>query len=193
MEKQHKGWSAIAWRKATMVLSLVSLFVMPASLQAQQKVGFVDSEYILNLLPEYATIQQNVEQQEQQWVDELEQVQDEIEELFREYQARELLYTGEERKRKREDIMAAEEEAERLRMRYFGPDGELFVQQENLMRPLQEKVLEAIETVAAQEGYDYIFDKSGEFLFLYAREQYNLSDRVLEELGIDLESTSQTR
>ena len=153
----------------------------------------MDSEYILNLLPEYATIQQNVEQQEQQWVDELEQVQDEIEELFREYQARELLYTSEERKRKREEIMAAEEEAERLRMRYFGPDGELFVQQENLMRPLQEKVLEAIETVAAQEGYDYIFDKAGEFLFLYAREQYNLSDRVLEELGIDLESNSQAR
>ena len=110
-----------------------------------------------------------------------------------EYQARELLYTGEERKRKREEIMAAEEEAERLRMRYFGPDGELFVQQENLMRPLQEKVLEAIETVAAQEGYDYIFDKSGDFLFLYAREQYNLSDRVLEELGIDLETNNQSR
>ena len=193
MKTKRKGLTVVATKMLTMVFSLVTLFLMPVTVQAQQKVGFVDSEYILNLLPEYATIQQNVEQQEQQWVDELETVQNEIEELFREYQARELLYTGDERKRKREEIMAAEEEAERLRMRYFGPDGELFVQQENLMRPLQEKVLEAIETVAAQDGFDYIFDKSGDFLFLYAREQYNLSDRVLEELGIDLESNSQTR
>ena len=83
METQKKGWAVTASKALTMVFSLVTLFMMPVNVQAQQKVGFVDSEYILNSLPEYATIQQNVEQQEQQWVDELETVQDDIEELFR--------------------------------------------------------------------------------------------------------------
>jgi outer membrane protein len=160
---------------------------------AQQKIGYVDSDYILGKIPEFATIQQNIDRQTQEWEKELEESQKGVDEMFREYQARELLYTNEERKRKRDEIMQAEQEMERLRMRYFGPDGELYTQQDNLMRPLQERVLEAIEKVAAEEGFDYIFDKSGDFLFLFAREQHNLSDRVLEELGIDLETSGSPR
>ncbi|MDZ4701196.1 MAG: OmpH family outer membrane protein [Rhodothermales bacterium] len=153
----------------------------------------MDSDYILEKVPEFATIQQNIDRQTQEWEKELETSQTAVDELFREYQARELLYTNEERKRKREEIMQAEQDMERLRMRYFGPDGELYTQQDNLMRPLQERVLEAIEKVAAEDGFDYIFDKSGDFLFLFAREQHNVSDRVLEELGIDLEAPGARR
>ncbi|GIV60879.1 OmpH family outer membrane protein [Rhodocaloribacter litoris] len=159
-------------------------FGIPAA-EAQQRIGYVDSDYILEQVPEYRTIQNQVDRLTQEWEAELKQKQEEVEALFREYQARELLYTNEERKRKQEEIMRAEEEVERLRMRYFGPDGELFQQQEQLMRPLQERILAAIEQVATREGYDYVFDRAGDFIFLFAREQYNLSDRVLEELGID--------
>ena len=128
----------------------------------------------------------------QEWQAELETRQREVDELFQEYQARELLYTSEERQRKRDEIVQAEEEVERLRMRYFGPEGELFREQERLMRPLQERVLAAIEEVATADGYDYVFDKSGDYLFMFAREQFDLSDDVLEELGIDLESAGRT-
>ena len=61
------------------------------------------------------------------------------------------------------------------------------------MRPLQERLMKAIEAVASEDGYDYIFDKNGDYLFLFAREQYDLSDRVLEEMGIDLEETTRRR
>src|SRR5690625_5877341 len=86
--------------------------------------------------------------------------------------------------------MQMEDELERARMQYFGLEGELFQQQESLMRPIQERVLAAIEEVATRDGYDYVFDRSGDFLFMYAREQYNLSDEVLAELGIDNVSTN---
>ena len=86
--------------------------------------------------------------------------------------------------------MRAEEDIERLRIKYFGPEGDLFRQQETLMRPLQEKILAAIEEVALAEGYDYVFDRKGEFLFMFAREQYDLSDKVLAELGIDTSASS---
>ncbi len=158
--------------------------------RAQQKIGFIDSDYVLGRLPEYATIQQKVDRLAQEWEADLKKRKDEVDEQFREYQARELLYTSEERRRKRDEIVRAEEEVERLRTKYFGPEGDLFSQQEQLMRPLQERILQAIEEVATREGYDYVFDKSGDFVFLYTRDQYDLSDRVLIELGIDVESTS---
>lgn len=169
--------------------AILFLVVSAGAVSAQQRIGFIDSDYILEQVPEFATIQQNVDRQAQEWETEIEDAQKRVDEMFREYQARELLYTKEERQRKQEEIVQAEEEAERLRMRYFGPEGELFVQQDNLMRPLQEKLVKAIEEVATTDGYDYIFDKSGDFLFLYTREQYDLSDRVLEELGIEIESS----
>ncbi len=175
-----------------MLLVGASLLVAPSA-NAQQKIGYVDSDYILNLVPEFATIQQNVDRKAQEWETEIEESQNKVDEMFREYQARELLYTNEERNRKRDEIVKAEEDAERLRMRYFGPEGELFLEQDNQMRPLQERLMNAIETVASVDGYDYIFDKNGDYLFLFAREQYDLSDRVLEEMGIDIEETTRRR
>lgn len=155
---------------------------------AQQKLGYVDSEYILNNMPEYATVQQQIDRMAQEWQEEVETRRDEVEELFRDYQARELLYTNEERQRKRDEIIQAEEDVERLRSQYFGPEGRVFQEQEQLVRPIQETVLEAIETVADRDGYDYVFDKSGDYIFMYVREQFDLSDDVLEELGVDVDS-----
>lgn len=172
-------------------VALAALFLMTAAdVRAQQTIGYVDSEYILSETPEYATVQQQLDRQAEEWRQELEARRIEVDEMFREYQARELLYTNEERQREREAILRTEEEAEQLRMRYFGPDGQLFQEQERLMRPIQERVLEAIEEVATRDGYDYVFDKGGDFLFMYVREQYDLSDEVLQELGIDIENNA---
>lgn len=157
--------------------------------QAQQKIGYVDSDYILEQLPEYQTIQQQLDRMAQGWQAELDELKSELDEKFREYQARELLYTNEERQQRRQEILREEEDLERLRVTYFGPEGDIFLQQEKLMRPVQEKVLQAINEVATSEGYDYVFDASGEFLFMFKRDQYDLSDTVLRELGIDVEST----
>lgn len=179
------------WRNKAL-LALLLLLAWPLAAQAQQKIGYVDSEYILGKMPDYATIQQQIDRVAQEWQTELETRQRRIDEMFQEYQSRELLYTSEERQRKREEIMNAEAEVERLRMQYFGPEGQLFQEQEKLMRPLQERILIAIEDVATKEGYDYVFDKSGDYLFMFAREQFDLSDPVLKELGIDLENQNRS-
>ncbi len=167
-------------------LLVAALAVSPV--YAQQKLGYVDSEYILEQLPEYATVQQQIDRMAGEWQQEVEDRRSEVDELFREYQARELLYTNEERQRQRDEIIQAEEGIEQLRMQYFGPEGRVFQEQERLVRPVQESVLEAIETVATRDGYDYVFDKGGDYIFMYVREQFDLSDDVLEELGIDTDS-----
>ena len=170
----------------------VSLFLVAmlgvSPVYAQQKLGYVDSEYILEQLPEYATVQQQIDRMAQEWQLEVEERRDEVDELFREYQARELLYTNEERQRQRDEIIRAEEGIEQLRMQYFGPEGRVFQEQERLVRPVQESVLEAIEAVAIRDGYDYVFDKGGDYIFMYVREQFDLSDDILEALGIDTDS-----
>ncbi len=152
-----------------------------------QKVGFVDSAFILDNLPAYATVQQQIGRLEEQWEAEIEEQRQAVEEMRREFQARELLYTDEERRQRRTAIGEAERELQQLRTRYFGPDGELYTRQEELMRPIQERILAAVEEVATAEGYDYVLDKSGDYLFLFARDQYDLSTEVLRELGVDLD------
>jgi outer membrane protein len=155
---------------------------------AQQKIGYVDTEYVLKNMPEYTTVQQKLDKLEQQWRQEIEKKQKEVRSLEQEFEARELLYTEEERTRKQEAIDKARKEVEQLRQQYFGPNGQLYSRQQELMRPIQERVLEATESVATEGGYDYIVDKKGETLFLYAKEEHDLSDRVLRELGINVET-----
>lgn len=159
---------------------------------AQQQIGYVDSQYILERMSEYKTVQQKLDRLEQQWEAEIEKMQQRVDTLFQEYQARELLYTEEERKQKREEIMRQEERIRQFRKNHFGPEGELYRRQEQLMRPLQERILQAIDEVARSGGYDYVFDKSGDFLFLFARDEHDVSQQVLEELGIDPEERQQS-
>ncbi len=155
--------------------------------QAQQKIGYIDTQYILDRLPEYETVQQTLDQAEAQWRTEIQEARDRVEELRQEYQARELLYTDEEREEQKKSITQARRDVEALRQRYFGPEGQLFTRQRELMRPIQERILVAVEDVATSEGYDYVLDQSGDVMFMFARDQYDLSDVVLRELGVDVE------
>jgi Outer membrane protein len=155
-----------------------------------QEIGYVDTEYVLNQMPEYATVQQKLDKLEQKWRSEIQQKEREVQKLEQEFEARELLYTEEERKKKQQATQRARREVEQLRQRYFGPEGQLYSRQKDLMRPLQERILKAAENVATSEGYDYVVDKKGEALFLYARDEHDLSDKVLRELGITVDQNN---
>ena len=172
-----------------LAFSLLCCALAAAPAAAQSKIAFVDSEYIYSQYAEFATVQQQLDRLTDQWTQDLEDRQSLVDQLFQEYQARELLYTNDERQRKQEEIMQAEEELSSRRMQYFGPEGELYRQQDQLLRPLQEKILIAIETIAVAEGYDYVFDRSGDYVFLFADERHNISDTVLEELGIEVQQS----
>jgi outer membrane protein len=171
-----------------LVLGAAVVLVGPAApAAAQQRIGYVDTEYVLNQMPEYKTVQQKLDKLEQKWRAEIEQQREQVRTLEQEFEARELLYTDQERTRKQQAIEKARKEVERLRQQYFGPEGQLYARQRELMRPIQQRVLEATESVATADGYDYVVDRKGETLFLYARDEHDLSDRVLRELGINVD------
>ena len=169
------------------------LLLWPGLAAGQHKIGYVDSDFIYGKFPEFASAQQTLDRISLQMEQDLEEKQQSLDDLFQEYQARELLYTRDERQRRRDDIMQVEEDLERLRVQYFGPEGELYRQQEQILRPIQEKILIAIEEVAEAESYDYVFDRSGDFLFLYATDRHDLSEQVLELLGIEVQPGERER
>lgn len=170
---------------------LAGLVMLPFEAEAQQRLAYIDSDYILEQMPEFATVEENLDRLAREMEAELEEREEEIDAMFEEYQARELLYSQEERQQQRQEIVRAEEELDQLHEQYFGPEGEFYQQQEEMMEPIQERILAVVEGIAAEEGYDYVFDRSGDVLFLYADEAHNLSERVLEQLGIDLEATEE--
>ena len=179
----------VSWGAGVLVAVLVGALVWVPTTQAQQRIGYVDTEYILNQLPEYTSVQQKLDQLEQRWREEIQSQQERVETLEAEFEAREVLYTEEERQRRQESIQQARKKVEQLRQQYFGPEGRLYTRQQELMRPIQERVLSAVESVATEAGYDYVLDRKGETLFLFARDEHGLNDQVLRELGINVDQS----
>ncbi len=172
--------------RSILLVLLAVAAALPAA--AQQRIAYIDSEAVLDQITEYRTVQSNLDNLAQQWQTELDELQREVDALVRDYEARELLFTDEERERKQQEIDAKKQEFESRRVQRFGPEGELFREQQRQMRPVQERVLEAIDTVAEEENYDYVFDKSGDFLFLFANPDHDISEFVLLELGIETQA-----
>lgn len=168
------------------LIALAALLLAAPAALAQQTIGFIDSSTILPQMPEFQSAQQELDRLTQQWQAEVQAVALEAEQMADRFTAREILYTDDEREAQLEAIEAKREERDALRSRYFGPQGELFREQQTQMRPAQERLLAAIEVVAEEGDFDYIFDRAGEYLFLYTRPRNNVTDLVLEELGIGL-------
>lgn len=164
------------------VLMAISAAV-PLSAQ-NQRIAFIDSEFILSRMPEYSGLEQRLRALNEGWREEIEEMEREIESLEREYTAREILYTAEVRQQKLNEI----ESKKRLKDQYinsrYGPEGEYFRQQQLILEPLQRRIIDAVEKVSVRDNYDFVFDRSGDFLFLYSRSQWNISEDVLIEMGI---------
>jgi outer membrane protein len=164
----------------------------PPAARAQEDIAYIDSKQVLEQLPEYATVQQRLDRLTQQWEQEIAAQRARVDTLQQEFQARAALYPEEERRRRRQEIEAARQKVEQLRQRYFGPEqGRLYQRQQELMRPIQERILAVVEEIAQAEGYDYVMDKSGPATFMYANPDLDLTDEVLEELGIDVEENEE--
>ena len=170
------------------LLVALALVALAAPAGAQQKIGFIDSEAILQRLPEFRSAEAAVDNLAQSWQAEIETKTREIEAQEREFEARELLYTDEERERRAAEITANAQARDNLRRTYFGPEGQLFREQQQLLRPVQERVIAAVEVIAGEGDYDYVFDRAGDFVFLYTKPRFDLTELVLDELGVGVGS-----
>lgn len=164
-----------------------SLLLMPFVMGQDQKIGFFESDYILEQIPEYDGIEQQLNLLSNQWRKEIRELESEITELEENYEAKEILYTEEIRNQKKQEIAQKIQAKERYIAEKFGPEGEYFNRQKALLEPIQRQLFTAVRAVAQREQIDFVFDRSGDIYLVYANNQYNLNDEILEQLGIEID------
>jgi outer membrane protein len=162
---------------------LLILMLSIASISIAQKFAYVDSEYILSRIPTYKSAQEQLDKIASGYQSEIEEKYKEIDKMFQDFQAEKVLLT-EEMKRKREDAIIDREKAVKaLQMKYFGQDGILFKKREELVKPIQDQVYNAVKEIATEGGYAIIFDSATSANMLYTNPRYDKSDEVLQKLG----------
>jgi outer membrane protein len=145
----------------------------------QTKIAHINSETIMQTLPEAIDAQKSLDALVAQWEAELTKMQAEWKKKFDEYDKRKLILTDQARAEQEKDLRDLDQKIVDYRNRKFGQNGELFQKQNDVMKPIQNKIFKVLEEIARDDGYDYIFDRSGEVLLLYANEKNDLTQKVL--------------
>lgn len=167
-------------KKLIFVFTILSLL---AFMSAAQRFAYIDSDYIMDNIPEYKAAEMEIEQLSVEWQKELEVMFGEIESMFVAYQAEAPMLPEEIRRQREEAIMTRERTAKELQMRRFGRDGELFQKRQELVKPIQDRIYEAVREIANRGNYAVIFDKTGGLTMIFTDVRYDLSDEVLTRLG----------
>ena len=165
------------------ILLLVLTFTAFTSTFAQ-RFAFVDSDYILKHVPEYAAAQKQLAALSGQWQKEVDTRSQEIERLYKAYEADQVLLTADMKKRREAEISDKEKAVKEFQRQKFGPDGELSKKSTALIKPIQDRITKAIQEVAEGEDLDMIFDKNSEVIMLYANPRYDKSADVITKLGL---------
>ena len=164
------------------ILLLLCIFTFAATSWAQ-KFAYVDSQFILEHIPEYTQAQEQLENLSYEWQEEIEAAYQNIDQLYRAYQTDKVLLTDKMRQAREDDIIQKEKEVKELQQQRFGTDGDLYKKQEELIRPIQNQIFNAIQEYAKEGRYGVIFDKSSDLLMLYADENLDKSEKILDLLG----------
>jgi len=165
-------------------MMVIALLLALGAIGAQaQKFALIDMEYILKNIPAYEMANEQLNSIAKKWQTEVESVQQEAQNLYKTYQA-DLVFLSAEMKTKREaQVIAKEQEAQELKRKYFGTDGELFKKRESLTRPIQDEIYNAVKDIAEKQGYAVVVDRASAMSIIYATPKIDISNEVLTKLG----------
>lgn len=169
--------------KLLLLAFMIMLGISSAMAQGNQKFAYVDTEYILQNIPEYGDAQEEINQMSLKWEKELKALHNKIEQMKRDYQTESVLLSEDMKKKKEDAIAAKEQEFATLQMQYYGPEGELFSKRAELIQPIQEKIYNAINQVAQVRNLAFVFDKASGTTVLYCSDKLDISDDILDEIG----------
>lgn len=158
--------------------------VFGLSFAKAQKFGYIDSDFILSKMPEYGKAQSEIDQLSAAWQKEIEEMQKKVEALYATFAAEQVLLTDEMKRERQDEIRKKETELKEYQKKIFGFEGLLFLKKLELIKPLQDKVFDAVEKVAKSNRLAIIFDKAGELVMIYTDPRHDYTDFVLEELGL---------
>lgn len=162
------------------LLFLVSTFIFA---QRGIKIGYIDTEYILENLPEYNQISKRLEEKAGDWKKEVEERTRKIDQKKESLKSERILLTSEMIEEIEEEILIDEEELSEYQQKRFGPRGDLIIQKQQLIQPIQDQIFNAIRELAKSRNYDFIFDKSADIVMLYSDKRYDVSDQILRTIS----------
>ena len=172
--------------KKFLSITIILLWVgFEVSNAQNQKIGYVDTDVIMQNIPEYSGVEQRLDLLSENWQQEIREMEAEIAQLQEDFEARELLFTDEVREERLQEINSKTDELDQLIESRFGPEGEYFSRQKELLEPIQRRIFEALNSVAERENFDYVFDRAKDSRILFVRQQWNLTDKVMLELGLE--------
>jgi outer membrane protein len=149
-----------------------------------QRYAVVDSKYILDKMPEYKLAQTKLDNFSEQWQQEIEQKQIALDKMYKDYDAEQVMLTDALKKKREDELYTKEKEVRDLQKKRFGFEGDLFKKRQELIKPIQDKVYNAIQKLAVEKVYDFILDKSEGITVIFADPKLDKSDEVLKNMGI---------
>ena len=165
------------------LFAIAAIMVLSLGTANAQKYAYVDTQYILENIPEYKTAQQSLDNLSLTWQKEIEDKYAIIDKLYKAYQAEQVLLTDEMKKRRQDEIQQKEKDVKDLQKQRFGYEGDLFKKKQELVKPIQDKIYNAVKKMATDQSYAVIFDKSSDLIMLYTNPKYDKSDEVLLAMG----------
>jgi len=151
---------------------------------AQQRYAVIDTKYILDKIPEYKDADKKLQAISLQWQKEIDDKQATLDKMYKNYEAEQFMLTDELKKKREEELFVKEKEIRDLQKRRFGYEGDLFKERQRLVKPIQDKVYNAIQKIAVAKAFDFVLDKSEGITIIFADPKLDKSDDVLKELGI---------
>jgi len=161
----------------------IAFFLISAGSATAQKFGYVDTEYILQNIPEYQDAQNEIDELAKEWQADLEEKYAEVDQMYKIYQADAVLLPEDMKRQREDEIIKKEKEVKELQRAKFGTEGELFKKRQELIKPIQEKIFNAIEEIATKKNYAFVFDKASGPVIMYVNSKYDISDEVLDQIG----------
>ncbi len=165
-DMKHIQWIALA---AIMALPLIG---------AAQRLAYVDVNAILESIPEYTKAQESLDKLATQWRQEIAKEQDVVKGMYSKYQAEQVLMSEDMKKKREEEIMNKEKDVREMQRQKFGPDGALFKKREELVKPIQDRVYNAVTQYAEDKGFEFIFEKGSASGMLFADPKYDKTEDV---------------
>jgi outer membrane protein len=167
-------------------LSVVLLGIINVSFA--QRYAYVDTDYILENMPEYSEAQKQLDKASEDWQNEIEVLFADVVEKRKDYEAEAILLPAEIKKQREKQIADAEFKAKEMQKKRFGVGGDLFAKREELIKPIQDKIFNAIQEIAAERNYAFVFDKANQSNLLFADPKYDMSNQVLQKMGIKIDN-----
>ena len=163
-------------------------FLSFAFVSYSQKIGYIDSGAIFERIPEYKEAKGTLDKLAQDWQKEVDKLQVEAEDAYRNFKAEELLLTDRIKEDKLKEVEKKKQLARDTQKKYFGYEGLLFLKRQELIKPVQDRVFEAVEKVAKAKRIDIMFDKNADIVMIYTNPVHDYTDYVLEDLGLTIEN-----